>query len=239
MSSVLHTISSASSPSPRLRPDDSEQENNTHVQILVLETGPPADRLDIDLEMASTEVKPSFHEAVLTTGTAREHNHVSSNTDGLSENKRLPRIVPLEAVFSEPSTKKPILALSKPSGFTPPPRLISLESKGDFLPANIKLGNGDHRKVRMHLESLRQHKPITILDALFRHSLFFSRAKLYQLFLELHPVVHNLKSEVGAEPTESTSFRRIDDIRQALGDYCEHFWSFYHGTSCWLTRHGS
>ncbi|KAL2692106.1 hypothetical protein Neosp_002511 [[Neocosmospora] mangrovei] len=94
MSSDPHAISSASNPSPRLRPDDGEQENNEHVQMSILATSPPAGRLEIDLEMASTE-----------------------------------------------------------------------------------------------------------------------------LFLELHTVVHNLTSEVGAEPTESTSFRRIDDIRQALGDY--------------------
>jgi hypothetical protein len=115
-------------------------------------------------------------------------------------------------------------------------RLLSTESLGSpnfLLSINVKLGSDDHVKVENHLQTLRSHKPITVLDALFRYNLLFSRAKLYQLFLELRPVVYNPTSEDGAKPTsESTSFQRMDDLRQALVDYCEYFWSFYYGISC-------
>ncbi|RSM14633.1 hypothetical protein CEP52_001164 [Fusarium oligoseptatum] len=89
-----------------------------------------------------------------------------------------------------------------------------------LLVANVKFGNDDHAKVENHLRALRMHWPITILDALFRHNLLFSRAKLYQLFLELRPVVHKPMIQPGAKPTsESTSFQRIDDIKQGLDNY--------------------
>lgn len=92
---------------------------------------------------------------------------------------------------------------------------------------NVRLGDGDEPKVAAHLEALRKHKPIDLLESLYRLNLLFSRAKLYQLVLELRPEVFSATIETASiriGPTtnlESTSFQRIDDVRKAISDYCE------------------
>ncbi|KAH7275752.1 hypothetical protein B0J15DRAFT_540752 [Fusarium solani] len=170
-----------------------------------------------------TKVDRSFHREVLATDTTREH-HVSLDTYGPSGSSQQPRVVLTEVASSGTSNRfaprqGPFSGMME----TLQTRLLSTESLGSpnfLLSINAKLGSDDHVKVENHLQTLRSHKPITVLDVLFRHNLLFSRAKLYQLFLDLPPVIHNPTSEVGAEPaSESTNFRRIDDIRQALGDY--------------------
>ncbi|RSL69189.1 hypothetical protein CEP54_002457 [Fusarium duplospermum] len=201
---------------------------------------PPIEQLDIDLEMAPTKVEDrSFRRAVLTTDTTREHNNVSPGVDLVSGTRQQPLVVLTEAALGGTSNRRAprrgrfsgitniFQALPKSSGTKQGATFIKTsETTGSqkltnlLLLTNVKLESDDHIKVENHLQDLRRHKPITVLDALFRHNLLFSRAKLYQLFLELRPAVHKPTLELGAKPTsESTSFQRIDDIKQALDNY--------------------
>jgi hypothetical protein len=87
----------------------------------------------------------------------------------------------------------------------------------------VDLGSEDEKLLGTHLEALGKHKPIDLLEALYRLNLLFSRAKLYQLFLELRPKVFPATiDDIDLNTSlESTSFQRMDEIRKALADYCK------------------
>ncbi|KAJ6013492.1 hypothetical protein N7540_008083 [Penicillium herquei] len=86
--------------------------------------------------------------------------------------------------------------------------------------AQVTLQEDDRAKVNTHLGFLLQHRPAEWIDSLYRHNLLYSRAKLYQLILELRPTIHPAgPATYGQE--ESGSLNKMNDVKQALADYCK------------------
>ncbi|KAJ5717292.1 hypothetical protein N7488_002938 [Penicillium malachiteum] len=82
----------------------------------------------------------------------------------------------------------------------------------------VTLQDDDRAKVNTHLEILSQRAPADWIDFLYRHNLLYSRAKLYQLALELRSTA-SPAGPATFEQTEAGSLKRMNDIRQALANY--------------------
>ncbi|KAJ5633976.1 hypothetical protein N7528_001818 [Penicillium herquei] len=83
----------------------------------------------------------------------------------------------------------------------------------------VTLQDDDRAKVNTHLGILSQRAPAEWIDSLYRHNLLYSRAKLYQLVLELRSTASPAGPAISGQ-TETGSLKRMNNIRQALTNYC-------------------
>ncbi|KAJ5729146.1 uncharacterized protein N7483_003654 [Penicillium malachiteum] len=181
-----------------------------------------------DIEMASEENLriPPPREASIT------NDHTSEDGTGEQKHETHPMpTFPVEAIrenLKEPAIKR---FLKYVRGIFSPKRVLPLivtytaefykekEMVDAILQsAQVTLPDDDRAKVNTHLGILSQHAPAEWIDSLYRHNLLYSRAKLYQLVLELRPTVHP-DGPAASGQEESGSFNRMKDIKQALADY--------------------
>ncbi|KAJ5727950.1 hypothetical protein N7493_005770 [Penicillium malachiteum] len=82
----------------------------------------------------------------------------------------------------------------------------------------VTLQDDDRDKVNTHLGILSQRAPAEWINSLYRHNLLYSRAKLYQLVLELRSPVSPAGSATSGKK-DPGSLNRENNIRQALANY--------------------